>query len=79
MKESPYSVKEKFADRAKLAVKTLRDMEILNILFNEFPHPELIRHSYDIIRLLIICREFNRNDLTTILSCYLSKGKSRIL
>lgn len=70
VKESPFGVKEKCAERVRQAIRTLRDVGIINILFSEFPHPELIRRSWDIVRLMILAKDFRKEDYSTILSCY---------
>jgi tRNA nucleotidyltransferase/poly(A) polymerase len=62
------------SDNIKSAIKLLKSIEILSLVFKEFPSPELIKKSSEFVQLLILCNEFTKEDIEILMLCY--KGES---
>lgn len=70
VQHTPYEIKEPKGEQLTNAVKLLKDVDIINLLFKEFPHPELIKKAPELIRLLVLCNEFTLANTQTIIACY---------
>ena len=79
MKESPYALKDIKNEKLVQALSILQEVKMTNILFNEFPHPELVKRFTEIIQFLVVSGAFKVEDADLILSCYKSKPFDRYL
>lgn len=68
--ENQYKIKNPENELIKSALNSVKEIKLISIIFNDFPHPELIKKSYEIIRFLTICDQFTNSDAELIISCY---------
>ncbi len=71
VKESPYSVRKSCEKDIKVAIHMMKEVGIIKLLFSDSPHPELIRRSGEIVRLLVVAEAFTSEDVAALLDCYI--------
>eukprot|EP00831_Metopus_contortus_P015414 TRINITY_DN16403_c0_g1_i1.p1 TRINITY_DN16403_c0_g1~~TRINITY_DN16403_c0_g1_i1.p1 ORF type:complete len:352 (-),score=77.50 TRINITY_DN16403_c0_g1_i1:49-1104(-) len=67
---SATEIDKKYQEQAAKFIHTIQEYKIIEMVFNDFPHPELIRRSSEIVKILLVSNNLQDKDISLIKSCF---------
>ena len=85
IKNNKLEIKKNYKGKIENIAKLFKEINFVDLLFNQYPHPEIIKMSHDIIRVLILYNNeispflppdkcfFSQADVSNLIQCYQTK------